>query len=69
MGRESRQGVGEERKPDLVVGQGKRTEILNASRNNGTRQPLEIENWGDAPVCTRDLGGERLSGLKERDIR
>jgi hypothetical protein len=24
---------------------------------------------GDPPECTRDLGGERLSGLKERDLR
>jgi hypothetical protein len=25
--------------------------------------------WGEPPECTRDLGGERLSGLKERDLR
>jgi hypothetical protein len=23
---------------------------------------------GDSPECTRDLGGERLSGLKGRDL-
>jgi hypothetical protein len=24
----------------------------------------EIGSWGDPPECTRELGGERLSGLK-----
>ena len=27
-------------------------------------QPQEVEGW-DPLECTRDLGGERLSGLKE----
>jgi hypothetical protein len=35
-----------------------------ASRKNGNRQPQEIGGWGDPPKCTRDLGGEKLSGLK-----
>ena len=25
--------------------------------------------WGDHSECTRDLGGERLPGLKGRDLR
>jgi hypothetical protein len=25
--------------------------------------------WGDPLGCTRDLGGEKLSGLKGRDLR
>jgi hypothetical protein len=33
-------------------------------RKNGNRQPLEVGGWGDHPECTRDLGGEKLSGLK-----
>ena len=43
---------------------GKRTETLRAIRKNGNRQLQEIGGWGDPPECTRDLGGERLSGLK-----
>jgi hypothetical protein len=27
------------------------------------------ERWGDPLESTRDLGGERLSGLKRRDLR
>jgi hypothetical protein len=34
-----------------------------------TRKPLEVGGWGDLPECTRDLGGERLSGIKGRDLR
>jgi hypothetical protein len=45
------------------------TEALRANRRNGSRQPLKIGVWKDPPKCTRDLGGERLSGLKGRDLR
>jgi hypothetical protein len=49
---------------------GNRTEVLRASRKNGNMQPLEIGDGGPPPPeCTRDLGGERLPGLKERDLR
>jgi hypothetical protein len=41
-----------------------RTEAPRASRKNGNRQLLEIGGWEDLAECTRDLGGERLSGLK-----
>lgn len=37
---------------------------MRASRKNGNRQPLEVGGWRDPPDCIRDLGGERLSGLK-----
>jgi hypothetical protein len=48
---------------------GGRTEALRVSRKNGNRQPWEVEGGrGDPPECTRVLGGERLSGLKERDL-
>jgi hypothetical protein len=48
------------------------TEALRASRKNGNRQPQYIGGLGvggDSPECTRDLGREILSGLKERDLR
>jgi hypothetical protein len=48
---------------------GKRTEVLKVSRKNGNRQPWEVGSWGYPPECTRDLGDERLSGLKGRDLR
>jgi hypothetical protein len=54
VGRGTRSGIGRE----------KRTEALRASRKNGNRQPWEIGDLGDPPECTRDLGGERFSGLK-----
>ena len=54
---------------DQVLGGEKGLKSLRASRKNENRQPREIEGWGDPPECTRDLGGEGLSGLKERDRR
>ena len=54
---------------DWVFGGGKGLKSLRASRKNGNRQLWEVGGWGDPPECTRDLGGERLSGLKERDLR
>ena len=53
-------------KPDLVLGEGK--EALRASKKNGNRQLQEIEGCGDPPECTRDLGGERLPGLKGKTL-
>jgi hypothetical protein len=48
----------------------KRTEALRASKKNGNRQPWKVGGWGGrAPECTRDLGDERLSRLKGRDLR
>ena len=53
-----------------IIRWGNRTEVLRASRKTGNRQPLEREGCGeDPPEWTRDLGGERLSGLKGRDLR
>ena len=46
-----------------------RTEALRASRKNGNRQPWEVGGWGYPPECTRNMGGERLSGPKVRDLR
>ena len=65
MGKGTRRGRGEY---DQVL-ENNRTEALRASRKNGNRQPQEIGGWGDPPECTRDLGGERLSGLKGKDLR
>jgi hypothetical protein len=48
---------------------GEKTESPKASRKNGNRQPQEVEGWGNPPEYTRDLGSERLSGLKARDPR
>jgi hypothetical protein len=50
------------------VGDGGRAEALRASRKNGNRQPREVGCWGDLLEYTGDLGGERLSGLKGRDL-
>jgi hypothetical protein len=47
----------------------KKEEALGANRKNVNRQLQEIGGWGDHPGCTRDLEGERLLGLKGRDIR
>jgi hypothetical protein len=44
-------------------------EALRASKKNGNRQPREIGGWRDPPKLTRDMGGERLSGLKGKDLR
>ena len=41
------------------------TEAQRDSRKNENRQPWEIGGWGDPPECTRDLGGERLLGIKD----
>jgi hypothetical protein len=46
-----------------------KTEALRASRKNVNRQPQEVGGWRDPPEYTRDLGGERLPGLKGRDLR
>jgi hypothetical protein len=48
---------------------GKRTEALTASRQNENSQPQEVGGVEDPPECTKDLGGERLSGLKEGNLR
>ena len=45
------------------------TEALRANRKNGNNQTWEIVCLRDLPECTTDLGGERLSGLKGRDLR
>jgi hypothetical protein len=46
-----------------------RSEALRTCRKNGIRQPQEIGGWGNPPEYTRDLGSERLSGLKGRNLR
>jgi hypothetical protein len=50
-----------------MIGWRKRIETLRARRKNGIRQPWEVGGWGYPPECTRDLGGERHSGLKGRE--
>ena len=47
---------------------GKRSEALRSSRKNGNSQLKEIGGWGDPPKCTRDLGGERLTEIKGRNL-
>jgi hypothetical protein len=46
-----------------------KSEALRANRKNKNSQPWELGSWEDIPKCTRDLEGERLSGLKERNLR
>ena len=44
------------------------TEVLRKSKKNGNRQLFEV--GGEKTLgYIRDLGGERLSGLKGRDLR
>jgi hypothetical protein len=50
---------------DLALGGGKELKSLRPSIKNGNRQPWEVGAWENPPNCTRDQGGERLSGLKE----
>jgi hypothetical protein len=57
--------LGARKEHDLVLGEGKKTEAPRASRKNENRQPQEVGDCGDPPEGTRDLGGERLSGIKE----
>jgi hypothetical protein len=54
---------------DQVLGGWNRTEALRASRKNGKMQPQEVVDGRDLPECTRDLRGERLSGLKGMGLR
>jgi hypothetical protein len=52
----------------ISYGGGNRTETLRVRIENGNRQPQEVGGMGDPLECTstRDLGVERLSGLKGR---
>jgi hypothetical protein len=45
-----------------------RKDVLRDSRMNGDMKPQGVEG-GDTLESTRDLRGEKLSGLKERDLR
>jgi hypothetical protein len=47
---------------------GERTEALKALRKSGNRKLPEVGGCGDPPEGTRDLGGERLLGLKGRNL-
>jgi hypothetical protein len=48
------------------IGLRKMTVALRARRKNWNMQPQEERHWGNPLECTRALGGERISGLKER---
>jgi hypothetical protein len=50
-------------------GEGIRAEALRASRKNGNRQTWEMRNRGNPLECARDLGGNRHTEHKERDLR
>lgn len=53
----------------VLLGEGERLKSLRANRNKGNMQPQEERHSGHPPECTRHLGGERPSGLKQRDLR
>jgi hypothetical protein len=61
-------GEGEE-KGNMIRywGWGNRRETLGTIRMDRNMQPLEGQ-VGDPLECTRDLGGERLSGFKGRNL-
>ena len=50
---------------------GGRTEALTTteSMEMDNLQREEVERGGGALECTRDLGSEKLSGIKGRDLR
>jgi hypothetical protein len=57
-------------KQDLVLGGVEKSQSSErVSRKDGNRQPEEVGGWRDPPKCIRDLRGERLSGLKGRNLR
>lgn len=49
---------------DLELGGGERTEALRTRQKNENKWPQEEGDWEDPLECTRDLGSERVSGLK-----
>jgi hypothetical protein len=63
------EGSGGERGTWSGIGRGKRTEALRVSRKNGNKQPQERGAWGNPSECIRELGDERLSGIKVRELR
>jgi hypothetical protein len=74
MGREGGTKVGKRR----GRGRGEHDQVLVGEKGLKSKGPEEwkqatiegrMRGWGDPPECVRDLGGERLSGLKERDLR
>jgi hypothetical protein len=44
------------------------TKAPRDSRKNGNKQPQEVGGGGGALECTRDLGGERLSAIKGKNL-
>lgn len=57
-------------KDDDILGWGQnRIEALKTNRKNGNRQPWEVGGGQGTVESTRDLGGERHSGLGWRDLR
>lgn len=44
---------------------GERTEALKASRKNWNRWIQEVGGWEDTLECTRDMGSEWFSGIRE----
>ena len=48
---------------------GEKTEITEDQQKEGKQATLGGRRLGDPPEYTRDLGSERFSGLKERDLR
>ena len=56
-------------KQDQIWRWGDRKEDMGASRMSGNMQPQGGGRWRDPLEITRDLGDERLSGLKGRDLR
>jgi hypothetical protein len=55
--------------PDLLLDGRKGLKSLRIHRKNGNMQPWEVGSEVYSPECTRDLGGLRLSGFKEWNIR
>ena len=60
--------AGQRREHDRVSDEGKGLKSPRTIKKNGNLQPWEVGGWGNPPEYTRNVGGERLSALKERNL-
>ena len=58
---------------DLGRGKGEQDQVwvwgIGGPKKGWKQATLRGRRWGDPLECTRDLGGERLSGFKGRNLR
>ena len=54
---------------DWLLCGGKGLKSLMVTQKNVKMQPHEVGGLRDPSECTRDMGGERISGFKKRNLR